>query len=222
MRGTLPFKVVMYLLASIHPATSWCQIAGTKGGHDRSGTSRTTLTVLAWSSATGDEYNDNECKSKTIADYTLGLHGGKYQFGDYSSVSMVGQEFAATLYSGGTSEAEQDDYASERWPAWAVRLSEWTATDSSALSSVQPLPVDGIVKIVNEEMTWERYYAFIVPRHGDKVHFSVDPWVGVLAPRGGQVILKVTALSSAEGSAPSPSWLVVGTETELWVYSVHN
>eukprot|EP00977_Amphora_coffeiformis_P000303 scaffold83_cov181-Amphora_coffeaeformis.AAC.30 len=220
MSCTLPFKLAICLLASIHPATSWCLLAGTRSGRDGSTKSRTTLTTTASSSAA----NGDDGNPKSIADYTLGLHGGKYQFDDYSGVSVAGQEFAASLYSSEDGKTGQVDYAAEPWPAWAVRLSGWTATECSASSSVQLLPVDGIVKVVNEEMTWERYYAFVVPRDRGTAPFSVDPWVGVLSPRGGQAMLKVTPSSSSSSSVEiaetEPSWLVVGTETERWVYSL--
>ena len=163
-----------------------------------------------------DDNQQEYGNSKSIADYTLGLHGGKYQFDDTSGVSAAGQEFAASLYSSGSEQVV--DYTAEAWPAWAVRLSEVTAEECVNNSSVQPLPAAGVVGIVNEEMTWERYYAFVVPRC-DTVTFSVEPWVGVLAPRGGQAVLKVTSSSSASSSV-DPSWLVVGTEAERWIYAL--
>ena len=202
-------------MASFHASWSWCLPHGRdpKNGS----TLRRTVTTAAWSSSTdNDGSSSGEESKKSIADYTLGLHGGKYQFGDSSSgFSAAGQEFAAALYA--SDETQQVDYAKQDLPAWAVRLSELTAESLGLYgSSIQTLPADGRVSIVNEEMTWERFYAFVVPRdHGTAV--SVEPWVGMLAPRGGQETLQVT-VSSLPSS--TPSWLVVGTEEEHWVYSL--
>lgn len=171
--------------------------------------------TLASSPTANDTGSDDEASKKSIADYTLGLHGGKYQFGDSIGFSSAGQDFAASLYASGV-ETRQVDYATEDLPDWAVRLSELTA-DSLKMSSstIQTLPIDGQVTIVNEEMTWERYYAFFVPRQqGPAV---VKPWVGMLSPRGGKETLQVT-LSSLPSSYPC--WLVIGTETKRWIYAL--
>lgn len=180
--------------------------------------------------------------SKSIADYTLGLHGGKYQFGEAAAFSAVGQEFAASLYSSGDDETSSQpvDYAAEEIPAWAVRMSELTAKCLTMYgATIQELPHNRKVTITNDEMTWEKFYGFIVPRQepqeasvvagNDEASSSgatttaaeattatsaVQPWVGMLSPRGGQATLRVSVVPVTL----EPSWLVVGTETERWIY----
>lgn len=201
-------KLSVYM-TSIDVALSWCL----PHHHPNSNKLATRTVTLSLSSV--DDGRNAESK-KSIADYTLGLHGGKYQFGESSGFSSAGQEFAASLYSSG--ETQQVDYASEDLPDWAVRLSELT-TECLRMysSSIQALPADGKVTIVNDEMTWERYYAFVVPRGEQGTTVSVEPWVGMLAPRGGQETLQVTPSSLPTSGR---SWLVVGTETERWIYSL--
>ena len=204
----LIFKLSVYM-ASIDLALSWCL------PHHPNTKNRSTRRTVTLSLSSMDDGRSGESK-KSIADYTLGLHGGKYQFGDSSGFSSAGQEFAASLYS--SVETQPVDYASEDLPNWAVRLSELSAECLKLYSSsIQPLPADGKVTIVNDEMTWERYYAFVVPRGEQSTAVSVEPWVGMLAPRGGQETLQVTP-SSLPSSGPT--WLVVGTETERWIYSL--
>ena len=122
---TMKFLVKLLIcMASFHASRSLCLPHGRdpKNGS----TLRRTVTTAAWSSSTdNDGSSSGEESKKSIADYTLGLHGGKYQFGDSSGFSFAGQEFAAALYSSG--ETEQVDYASEDLPDWAVRLSDPTA-----------------------------------------------------------------------------------------------
>jgi hypothetical protein len=150
----------------------------------------------------------SEGSDKSIADYTLGLHGRKYDFSN-AGFSQSGQDFAASLYSGGDDEGTQIDYTQEPLPDWAVRLSELTA--DSVTSSAQTLPVDGKVRVVNDEMTWERFYAFVVPQ---PTAATVEPWAGLL-PRRGETVLQVQR-NGSEG----PSWLVVGTEEDRWFYTL--
>lgn len=227
--GCLKLTNLICLLVCIDQAASWTNRADSHGGRNasRRGRRRTTSTSTSagptpGSSAIPPPDHDDDDAKKSIADYAMGLHGGKYQFDD-PALSAAGRDFAASLYAAASGDEATTvvDYASEPWPAWAVRLSEWTAVDCCANNdnaSVQPLPAGGQVTIVNEEMTWERYYAFIVPhREDDAAGFSVEPWVGMLAPRGGMVALKVT---SASASSDGPSWLVVGTESERWIYSL--
>jgi hypothetical protein len=152
-----------------------------------------------------------------VADYTLGLHGGKYQFdgNNGGGLSAVGQDFAAALYASDEPDGKID-YSTEEMPKWAIRLSE---LDTYTLSQeVEPLPSDGIVTITNEEPTWERFYAFLLPQYTNEnmPPSVVEPSVGILSPRG-QVILTVRISLLAQ---KCPSWLVVGTEEARWIYAI--
>jgi hypothetical protein len=151
----------------------------------------------------------SEGSDKSIADYTLGLHGGKYDFSN-AGFSQSGQDFAASLYSGGDDEETSVDYTQEPLPDWAVRLSELAA--ASVTNSAESLPVGGHVRVVNHEMTWERFYAFVVP---EPTAATVEPWAGCLSPRGGEAVLQVQR-NGSEG----PNWLVVGTEEDRWIYTL--
>ena len=203
-------KLLSIQMVSLDVALSW------RAHYHKKGRISDRHTVkLTMSSNTDDAGSSDEASKKSIADYTLGLHGGKYQFGDSTGFSSVGQDFAASLYASGD-ETQQVDYTAEALPDWAVRLSELTADSLKMYSStIQTLPTDGLVTIVNEEMTWARYYAFIVPRGQAQV--AVKPWVGMLSPRGGKETLQVT-LSSLPCS--DRCWLVIGTETDRWIYAL--
>ena len=241
-RGTMKDTLhALTILLNVPFALSWCSFPKLKsaGGvwEQVEGSRRPTMipspapscNTLLW--AVADEAastNDDDFGSsptKSIADYTLGLHGGKYQFGD-SAVSTVGQDFAASLYASAEENGVSDvDYTSETVPAWALRLSDLTGTSLQVYSSnIEQLPPNGQVTIVNEEMTWEKFYAFVVPRPevgGDggsaESAATVEPWVGMLSPRGGQAVLQVTL---SPGRSSNPTWLVVGTECERWIYSL--
>lgn len=202
MKGSL-LKTIVHL-GSLEAAVSWC----THGMNKR----RYSIPRKAI------DGEDQGFESKSIADYTLGLHGGKYQFDD-SPFSAAGQEFAASLYSGG--ETEQIDYTAEEMPKWAVQMSELTADDlAKDPSSINSLPHDGQVTITNHEPTWERFYAFVLPRPNDSFSpaTAVEPWVGMLSPRGGRATLQVDLPFALLLS--KPAWLVVGTEEDRWIYSI--
>ena len=158
------------------------------------------------------------------------LHGGKYQFSNTQYLagnSFIGQQFAESLYA----SCDDDDYdydydsASEQdgggaeeggsLPKWAMQLQNATVQCNANKPILHTLLFDKQgsmesqnqkqkhqVLIKNEERSWERYYAFILPYYkegtecsagDDHVHvansasscFGITPNMGSLAPRGG-------------------------------------
>ena len=77
------------------------------------------------------------------------------------------------------------------------------------------------IQIRNEERSWEMFYAFVVgpttKASTESTAFTVQPWVGQLAPRGGvnqfsdTAIIEVCACISGTLNNDNDSWLVVGT-----------
>jgi hypothetical protein len=175
----------------------------------------------------------SEEPENSISDYTLGLHGGKYQF-DSAGMNYEGQQFAQTGY-GSSSEEEQkqEDFSNEPLPKWALRLQRQLPPESCPVLEVASNGGTAEVEFSNEERSWERFYAMIIPEGGPSKEqasggalcYTVEPSVGLLAPRGGsgaythmaQVVVKNEQLP---GGSSSDCWLVVGTEAETWHYKL--
>jgi hypothetical protein len=83
---------------------------------------------LSLQSHTEEHYDDFSSKKKSIGELTQNLHGGKYQFSDtqyLSGNSIIGQQFAETLYSsssGGSGSCMDNN--DEDIPKWAMRLQQ--------------------------------------------------------------------------------------------------
>ncbi|KAL7465525.1 hypothetical protein ACHAXS_005842 [Conticribra weissflogii] len=170
---------------------------------------------------------DREDEGISIGDVVHNLHGGKYQFSEtqyLAGQSVMGRQFANALYSGGSSECdnlwndEEDDEGGSRLPKWVLRLKDPNSHVGKPIAGVlefdskEDIGVgsgnSATVSIKNEERSWEKYYAFIIPlwkkidddndwnathlaTQGitDSVHISkfqiMSPKWGYLAPRGG-------------------------------------
>jgi len=187
----------------------------------------------------GSSSNNNE---RSIDDYVLNVHGGKYRFEDPSLVgSAAGRDFAESLYSSSSDAAaaaeaervrQEEALAAQydKWPNWAKR-----AVDNSqrmlACTSTLQVPESGEVATVtmqNQYRTWEPYYVRVV-RADDEVGVQcpyqiVSKIHGKLAPYGGvdiysdctNVEIRYTGGSAvAEGE----DWFLVAcTEEEQWYY----
>jgi len=151
--------------------------------------------------------------SSSIGDVVQNLHGGKYQFSETQYLaggSVAGRQFAESLYSSCDNDDDNDGNGDneEDLPRWAMRLQDPTTTSAAAeLAVMDELKFDNEHKmhsivIKNEERSWERYYAFLLPNnHDDNKNkrkgvvssssgsgdscFRVSPSTGSLAPRGG-------------------------------------
>lgn len=164
----------------------------------------------------------------SISDYTLGLHGGKYQF-DTAGMSFEARQFAETGY-GSTEEYQEEDFSNEPLPKWALRLQSQPPPENCPILQVN---ADGgtPVSFSNEERSWERFYAMIISGADNDAAeenagiYTVEPSAGQLAPRGGsgkygdsgQVL--VNKLQGSDGTSPD-CWLVIGTEAERWYYKL--
>mmetsp|Transcript_12899 Transcript_12899/g.21393 ORF Transcript_12899/g.21393 Transcript_12899/m.21393 type:complete len:219 (-) Transcript_12899:259-915(-) len=171
-------------------------------------------------------------EENSVSDYTLGLHGGKYQF-DTAGINFEGQQFAETGY-GSTEEYQQEDFSNEPLPKWALRLQSQVPPENCPVLQVAA-GGGTVVPFSNEERSWERFYAMIILVENDEKAvasqqsplYTVEPSVGMMAPRGGSGQYKDTAqvtVMTNELQAPSSSdyhcWLAIGTEEETWHYQL--
>ena len=168
---------------------------------------------LSLQSHTEEHYDDfsSSSKKKSIGELTQNLHGGKYQFSDtqyLSGNSIIGQQFAESLYSSSSSGGsgscnmdnnDEDFMDNEEIPKWAMRLQQpsehkkgrqltGTLTFTSSNNT-------HTITIKNEERSWEQYFAYIF-RSSDNNNsiaateasedlFQLSSVRGHLAPRGG-------------------------------------
>ena len=182
-------------------------------------------------------YNEEDGRSRTIGDVVKGLHGGKYLFQDAAAtgggMSFEGQQFAEMSYSSSAnSEESQDYYEDEPLPNWALKLQQ--PISSERVNNYPQLALDettgkATVEIQNDERSWEKFYAFVVPEEDllsqQQKFFVVEPKVGLLAPRGGTndfsdraTVQVQRTTGSNEVVAAARYFLVVGTEAEKWTH----
>ena len=212
--------------------------------------------------------SDNSSNSRSIGDVVQGLHGGKYQF-NHPGINYDGQNFAETGYGSGLiGDDEEVTYYDDQQqepaiPNWALKLQQldyddddddhYPTIDVSSSSSL----LESSIQIKNNERSWEKFYAFIVSDNNNNYNngdsedeivevVTVEPNVGMLAPRGGKsdnfqdnAVLTVKVIRgsrrSTTTSAPSSTttttttsnimdkkkfWLVAGTEEDKWIYRI--
>ena len=216
-----------------------------------------------------DDYDDDViiARPRSVGDAVRNLHGGKYQFSSaetqyLAGCSPTGREFAESLYasssssssSSSTGAAGDDAVVDEELPRWARRLrdstspggprsdggGDWTFAGTLAFDRDAAM-MRHVVTIRNEEMSWEAFYAFVLPHDegggggGGPPSFEASPTRGVLAPRGGSsnlcdetspypdaadISIKWNGEGGGIGAVPErgPSLLVVGTEAKVWRY----
>jgi len=161
----------------------------------------------------------------SIGDVVQNLHGGKYQFSEtqyLAGQSVIGQQFANELYSGSSEcdnyfEGNDDEEEGNELPKWVKRLKDPNSHVGKPISEVLEFHSKNVIgfssvntatiSIKNEERSWEKYYAFIIPflenvdKNGgntinqisqeigdfaDNLQFQIiSPKSGYLAPRGG-------------------------------------
>jgi hypothetical protein len=193
-------------------------------------------------------YNSYQNQSKDeenrrIGDVVQNLHGGKYQFSDTQYLagnSLIGQEFAESLYSSGGTDESSVNEEDDELPKWALRLQdpiEQSTKPTSGTLNFDEQHTSHSITIKNDERSWEKYYAYILSTsssHIDDCPFRiVSQTSGVLAPRGGAsnlcdestpyldnaIISTEWVGSSGDSNMAVNEWLlVVGTEAEVWRY----
>ena len=195
------------------------------------------------------ESGDGTASSKSIDDYVLNVHGGKYRFEDPSTIgSAAGQDFAQSLYSSSSTKeadiaaAEEEQRAAadySTWPNWAKRMA--TNKDRIKNSNGNEVEVSGsdspaVITIQNQYRTWEPYYARIVRFDANTDEIDIDiapascPYIasaihGKLAPQGGvdsySDAANILVQRAQREWKRGESWfLVVGTEEEQWYYKL--
>jgi len=157
----------------------WSCVSPPSVSSSASSSSSSSSSVLHTSSNSNNDYENNKPQQsyRSIGEVVGGLHGGKYQF-DYSSSNNSGE--LGSSFSGSGSrcvsiedEEEDDD---EEMPNWARRMSPppTNSVPSDAIIKLIQVPsnanrLNGMIRtttvsIKNEERTWEKYYAKIMPR----------------------------------------------------------
>jgi hypothetical protein len=166
---------------------------------------------------------------RSIGNVVQGLHGSKYQFGS-AGINYEGQQFAEMGYSSGL--IEQDNYDDDPMPNWALKLQQSGVPNDNSNCPQLELDSHGMatVQVQNQERSWEKYYSFLVGDEDILSWITVEPRLGMLAPRGGvsdfsdQAQLKLKLTITANENQPLPRnrncWLLVGTEEESWFYKV--
>ena len=149
---------------------------------------------------------------KSIGELTQNLHGGKYQFFSdtqyLSGNSIIGQQFAESLYSSSSSVSgscvdnndDEDFMDNEEIPKWAMRLQQPTEHEGRQLTGTLTFTSSNnvhTITIKNEERSWEQYFAYILGASDNNNNsiavattasedlFQLSSVRGYLAPRGG-------------------------------------
>ena len=174
-------------------------------------------------------YSDDEYdSSRSVGDYVKNLHGGKYNFG---LGNVAGHEFADSLYASNTcSDEDKSGYINpdEDLPNWANKLCNLNIPSNEfELQQFITIKLGDTIAIKNDERSWEKFYAFIIPPE-DNVDFRIWPETGFLAPRGGASNAcdeTKPYLDSAElrvhqlhENTKDVCWIVIGTEETTWRY----
>ena len=181
--------------------------------------------------------SEAEPEYRSISDYVGGLHGGKYEFDDrILGVTALNYEksvvFGNTIREDPTRTlAPLDDEESRTIPKWARR-----PVDLSMPIGIVDESGNSLVRIVNEEISWEPFYATLEDASGNPAveKIGVSPSAGKLAPRGGcdvysdECIISLDLESSGKRSptgeklsSGQPLFLVVRTELDSWVWQVN-
>jgi len=129
-------------------------------------------TILASSSSSFNNENN-----KSIDEYVLNVHGGKYRFDEPSvSGTTIGRDFAQSLYSSSsyTDDTQEKNPDIVDWPKWAKRMisiSSKSMIPTSPYCYVKKIAFPQtnykeenfmFAKIQNQYRTWEPFYAKII------------------------------------------------------------
>jgi hypothetical protein len=155
-------------------------------------------------------------ENQSIGDVVQGLHGGKYQFSD-AGINFEGQQFAEMSYSSGG--VQEENYDDEPIPNWALERRAQSESPPEGCPGLSIGPSGNTaVEISNDERSWEKYYGFVIGAASSS--YSIEPRVGMLAPRGGANNFSDSATIKISGNvnAGVDTWILLCTEAETWVY----
>jgi hypothetical protein len=181
------------------------------------------------------EEGEQEHEYRSINDYMGGWHAGKFDFDTrIGGVTALNYE-KSVVFDGdidkskpGTQLAALEDDTSI--PKWASRPIKYELAPKFLLARQQDdgsLLQQERVCVVNEEVSWEPFYATIETEGGAACDYlTVSPANGTLAPRGGADIYTDTCqftvdVNGADSAClTSGVHLVVRTELDRWTWQV--
>ena len=180
---------------------------------------------------------------RPISDYVGGLHGGKYEFDprlsgitslNYEKSVIFGDITAAGAAGSAAKVAPTANLDEDTPPSWTSRPVDYSNRVVNVLRLEQGRAQT--VTILNEELSWEPFYASVessLTGHRilcDDNVVRVVPSSGTLAPRGGanryadrvrlqvHIISKPSFCNDADGPMPEELYLVVRTECDVWTW----
>ena len=198
----------------------------------------------------GNEKEEETTSYRSIGEVVGGLHGGKYQFtsgGTYGDSGFVGRSRVNRIQ-------EEEELEEEKLPKWAKNMHLPEGSDCRTVEIEVPSNsnrMDGMLRsatvtIQNDERTWEKFYAKIVPRCAmnslppngptPQTPFRVRPQSGHLAPRGGAsnacnsnqpysdsatiIVIHDENVLDCPPDGSVEWWLLAGTEEEKWYFKL--
>mmetsp|Transcript_37477 Transcript_37477/g.76894 ORF Transcript_37477/g.76894 Transcript_37477/m.76894 type:complete len:250 (+) Transcript_37477:156-905(+) len=198
----------------------------------------TTIVRIRANSASGDDSS-----RRSVGDTVGYVHGGKYQFGETFS---AGQQFAASGVNPQIIPGQTPAGGTDQLPKWAESFVPRTDRLQGTVVLNTERPSDG-VRIVNDEISWEPFYARLVSGDGAAgaaaglaaagggMQVELSPLQGTLAPRGGAnnacdaskpysdactIFLHLRRDFKEEKQSAEPLYLVVKTEQRTWSWLV--
>lgn len=164
--------------------------------------STTTSNKIATTRLNSSSNNNVSDDYRSIGEVVGGLHGGKYQFNDYSDNGNDGNgndydydydqsSFAGYGPQSSFSSSNQDDKRPplKEIPNWALRMSpSQSAQQNPEIINVpsNSNPMDGMIysasaEIQNQERTWEEFHAKLVVKrqNGEFIEIDNDDYYGV-------------------------------------------
>jgi hypothetical protein len=181
-----------------------------------------------------DQSIDNILSSTSIGDITQNLHGGKYQFSETQYLaggSLMGQQFAESLYSSCNDASFEED---DEVPKWALKIRHPDKHEGKQLNGVlafNDCAKSHTISIKNDERSWEQYFVYVLSSNVQEQPFQISPLRGHLAPRGGASnacdaskpyldSADITVELIGNGRPLGRTLLVAGTEAEIWRYEL--
>jgi hypothetical protein len=162
-----------------------------------------------------------------------GWHAGKFDFDTrIGGITALNYEKSVVFDNAidkppKTQVAPLDDDATST-PRWATRPIQYDPASTLSLSNIgETSSLEAKVRVVNEELSWEPFYATI--ETSDCVSYdqlTVSPATGTLAPRGGLDIYTDTckfavSLNGQESTNDATDiYLVVRTEMDCWTWKL--
>ena len=184
--------------------------------------------------------HDDDSRSTSIGDITQNLHGGKYQFSETQYLaggSLMGQQFAESLYSSSCDDEVSGVEEDFEIPKWALKLQQPDEHEGKQRTSALTFTdseKSHTISITNDERSWEQYFAYVLSSTVEQ-SFQISPLRGHLAPRGGasnacdaskpysdsaHITIELSGNDHAD-IVGEEVLLVVGTEAEVWRFELN-